>query len=142
MPQGFQKGHKGFRTPKSYKTGGEKVMGSKHGLWSENPAYGTIHQWLIRNYEKRECEHCGKKKSDGWKLHYALKKGKQYERKRGNFSILCASCHKKYDYTEVTKRKLSNYVKAHPVNYWQGKKRPMPIEVRKKISRTMKLKSI
>lgn len=55
--------------------------------------YMGLHNWLRNNFIKNKCEKCTSTKS----LQWSKLKGKGYERKRENFWVLCASCHKKYD---------------------------------------------
>lgn len=59
--------------------------------------YSNIHQWLRRNYgkaDKCEIHNCtGISPTYQW----GLKKGKKYERNRGNFLKVCRSCHSKMD---------------------------------------------
>ena len=62
----------------------------------DNITYETIHWWLKKNYGKAtNCEQCGSTKNVQW----AKLKGKEYERKRENFWMLCAKCHIIYDNT-------------------------------------------
>jgi len=65
--------------------------------------YLRIHTWLKKNYgTPQKCESlvCG----GACKVfHWALKKGKEYEKNREHFKRFCASCHRKYDY------KFNNY---------------------------------
>jgi RecJ-like exonuclease len=70
--------------------------------------YARIHYWIRKNYGKaNKCEskNCtGITKDYGW----ALLKGKEYERNRDNFMMLCKSCHTKYDFTDETIKKLKS----------------------------------
>ena len=63
--------------------------------------YSRVHQWLSRNFGKAllcENESCERKISKSY--HYALIHGKEYEKVRSNFKMMCNSCHRKYDYTD------------------------------------------
>ncbi len=56
---------------------------------------------MARTYGKADrCEmvDCPRKNN---KYEWALIKNKKYERKRQNFFMLCISCHKNYDMTEI-----------------------------------------
>lgn len=65
-----------------------------------------IHYWINTKYGKApKCEHCGT--TTNKRYEWALKKGCDYEKKRENFISLCNSCHKKYDFTEETRKKMS-----------------------------------
>ncbi len=67
--------------------------------------YNSLHAWVRNNYGNATyCSFCGK---DGRKYEWALKKGCKYEKKIENFMQLCKHCHKNYDLTESTKRKIS-----------------------------------
>jgi len=63
-------------------------------------SYSGIHKWLFYNYGKAgKCEsNCCKNKTPK-RFEWALLKGLKYEKKRDNFIMLCASCHRKYDMT-------------------------------------------
>ena len=67
----------------------------------------SIHMWLSRHYGKADlCENknCPHKSVC---FDWALIKGCKYYKNRKNFKKLCRSCHKFYDMTESTKRKIS-----------------------------------
>lgn len=65
--------------------------------------YRDLHKWLEYHYGKAtKCEKCNKK-GKGREIHWALLKGKEYERKRENFIQLCIICHGKYDDTLIKK---------------------------------------
>ena len=77
--------------------------------------YHAIHQWLTTTYGlPQKCEFCGKvgNKVKRWNIHWALIRGKSYERKRENFIKLCISCHVKYDFTEEQRKKISLSLKG------------------------------
>jgi hypothetical protein len=70
----------------------------RNSNWKKDSTnYQTIHSWLQKNFEKKECEECGVTEK---KLDWALLKGRKYLRKRENFKVLCRSCHLKYDCTK------------------------------------------
>ena len=60
----------------------------------------AIHSWLRYHYgNATKCtgEDCsGKSQTVEW----ALRKGKEYEKNKDNFRMLCISCHRKYDWDE------------------------------------------
>lgn len=107
-------------------------------MLSKNPSYSAVHKWLSRNFVKTQtCNNCN---SDRF-IEWALKKGKQHTHNRKDYLCLCSSCHKKYDYTDERKKKLSISLKKVPhTSEWNrkvslgqmGKK--MSIESRKKMS--------
>lgn len=79
-------------------------MGSKNPAWVGNKVkYNPLHQW-VRKYKtpRIKCEFCGLKKI----LELSNKSGK-YLRELSDWQWLCKSCHSKYDFTEVTRKKLS-----------------------------------
>ena len=72
--------------------------------------YRIVHDWLGKHYgkaDKCESNDCSGKSAT---YEYCLKKGKRHERKRGNYSMLCRSCHRKYDLTDAEKKRLSDMV--------------------------------
>ena len=80
--------------------------------------YINIHKWLRLHHGKAskcENENCPQRPTK--RYEWALLKGKDYKRDRNNFIQLCTSCHKKYDYTQETKNKISEasrrYQKKH-----------------------------
>ncbi len=91
--------------------------GKKHP-WRKLEKYGysAIHKWLKNNFGKpNKCEMSSCKKiSDNFE--WALKKGKEYEKKRENFIQLCVSCHRIYDFTENQRKKISLAVKGRKVS--------------------------
>lgn len=66
--------------------------------YKEQPLnYSTLHTWLRLHFGRADrCENlqCTKKSK---KFNYAKIKGYEYEYKRENFVMLCASCHFYYD---------------------------------------------
>lgn len=89
-------------------------IGSRNPMWvSENPSYDSIHLWLARNFEKTACEHCGSHRF----VEFALRKGSIHDHFRENYLCLCSSCHKRYDYTEERKAKLSNSLKGRKITW-------------------------
>lgn len=120
---------------------------------SKHPNYRAVHAWLKYYHGKAsKCEmpDClSKSKAFNW----ALKKDCEYEKNIDNFMQLCSSCHKKYDLTEDTRRRLSEsgkqnscFVKDNPMNYESFRKKvsdsktglTIPADIRKKISDTQK----
>lgn len=68
----------------------------------ENPKYGAIHVRLLRYRKKtRECVYCGSERRLEWASIYH-----RTDKDLDNYIPLCASCHRKYDMTEETKRKI------------------------------------
>lgn len=77
-----------------------------------------VHKYLDVHYgQPRICE--GKNcdgKTENSVFHWALKKGKKYERKSCNFLRLCCRCHKKYDSTpEKRKQAITNLINHNPM---------------------------
>lgn len=86
-----------------------------------NSQYRNLHHWLDRNFKKSKCEgeEClGKSERFDW----ALKKGFEYERKRENYLVLCKSCHTRYDFSENTRKKLSESAARTLNGYKKGHK--------------------
>ncbi len=68
----------------------------------ENPKYGAIHTRLYRERKKtKECVYCGSEKRLEWASIYHTA-----DKNLDNYIPLCASCHRKYDMTPETKRKI------------------------------------
>lgn len=64
----------------------------------KNSEYIAIHVWLSKNFPlPKKCSNrkCPRVSS---KFVWALIHGKEYERNRSNFKVLCDPCHRKYDY--------------------------------------------
>lgn len=85
-----------------------KFRGTNNYLWKGDSAgYFPIHSWLIRNFgkakmcENKECSGIGKR------FEWALIRGRQHSHNRDNYMQLCASCHRRYDYTEEQRKKVS-----------------------------------
>lgn len=81
-------------------------IGARNSQWNDtNPSYGSVHSWLRNNYVhlKKKCQKCGGKRF----LEWALRKGEKHLHSVENYLILCSSCHKKYDYTDERRAKLS-----------------------------------
>lgn len=75
--------------------------------------YINIHKWITYHYGKaNRCEFCNSSDSNR-RFHYALIKGKEYERNRDNYIMLCPSCHKKYDDNEDVNRRISEKLKGN-----------------------------
>ena len=93
----------------SFKKGYKVAIGEKHFNWKgDKIGYGAVHMWLRSTYGKaNKCENPDcvyPRKNDRKELliapkrfEYALLRGKKYSRKRENFIMMCASCHRKYD---------------------------------------------
>jgi len=94
-----------------------------------NLEYYKIHNWLAKNYGRASiCENPDCKCKSIKRYEWAKLKGKDYEKNRDNFIMLCCSCHRKYDYTQGAKDKIS---KIH-------KGKTMSKESREKISKSLK----
>lgn len=83
-------------------------QGKKGSNWKgDDVGYCGIHTWLRKNFGKaNRCENpkchyprMGAKKwlEKPYGYEWALKKGKEYKRKRNHFIQLCTSCHRKQD---------------------------------------------
>ena len=84
---------------------------------SKNPGYSAVHKWLARNHHRNEkCDFCSSTKF----LEWALKKGKKHAHNKENYYTLCSSCHKKYDYTDERKKKLSDAMRGREI-LWKDK---------------------
>lgn len=83
--------------------------------------YISIHSWIKYHYGK--ANHCSNQSCtflNPKRYEYALKKGKEYEKKIDNYIPLCVSCHRKYDFTEQKRQrigisKLGNHNRVKPV---------------------------
>lgn len=80
---------------------GERSRGeNNYGWMGNNISYSSLHQWFRKTFgkpykcENINCDHRSKR------FHWALMKGKKYEKKRENFWMLCSRCHSKYDWSE------------------------------------------
>lgn len=104
-----------------HKNYGKNHKGDRSPHWKgDDVGYDGIHTWLTREFGKgTNCEHCGEKR----KLHWAKITDKEYERKRENFIELCSSCHKKYDFTNESRIRMSESHKGK-VSPKKGKKYP------------------
>lgn len=79
-----------------------------NGVLTES-AITYLHKKLANKHGKAiKCEMC--KVEGRSKYEWALKKGKEYSANPDDYMQLCCSCHRKYDYTEQQKSKIS---KAH-----------------------------
>lgn len=71
--------------------------------------YFKIHSWLGYWYGRAsKCENELCKYENPKRFEWALKKDAKYEKNRDNFIQLCCSCHRKMDYTDDQRRKISN----------------------------------
>ena len=80
----------------------QKARGKNSGTWKgDKVGYQGIHIWLRKTFGKaNKCEICGLTNTAKKKyFHWALLKGKTYQRKRENFWMLCLKCHRHYDDT-------------------------------------------
>jgi len=88
--------------------------------------YSAVHGWLRHQIgtAKPPCEKCGVT-TDDRRYEWALLKGKQYQKKRENFFILCRPCHVVYDgvitllaikkYKPVVAIKEGKHMKFHSI---------------------------
>ena len=77
---------------------GVAKKGKKNYNWKgDKVGYRALHDWVRKHKGKpAKCEHFGKDKLTGKKIHWANKNGK-YLRDLSDWLRLCMSCHKKYD---------------------------------------------
>lgn len=87
----------------------KRDKGKESKLWKgNNITYFHFHKWLKDNFGKaNKCENINCSFKNPKRFEWSLLKGKKYQRKRENFWQLCASCHRKYDYTEEQRIKCS-----------------------------------
>lgn len=70
--------------------------------------YFKIHSWLNYNHGKAsKCENEYCESVNPKRFEWALLKGSDYKKDRNNFIQLCPSCHRKYDFTEEQRLKMS-----------------------------------
>lgn len=69
-----------------------------------NNNYYNVHIWLNYHFGKANC--CSNKMCENKSNNYqwALIKGRQYEKNKDNFIMLCRSCHAKYDTTKHSRK--------------------------------------
>ena len=61
----------------------------------DDASYGAIHAYLRKHFPKSgACDECG---ITGKRTEYALIKGREYSRSRGDYRELCKRCHNAYD---------------------------------------------
>lgn len=107
----------------SYRCGGLNSSwtksGKEHPSWKgDDIKYAAIHNWLRSTFGKaNKCESLTCNGRNSRKYTWSLLKGKEYQRKRENFWMLCYSCHTKYDFAEETKLKIGKAKKK----YWANK---------------------
>ncbi len=152
----FKKGHKTWNKDKKKLP---QFSGENNPGWKgEQASYFTKHNWLKRWFgNPPKCENCGKigqkNKGGKWGIHWALIKGKEYERKRENFRGLCHKCHAIYDlggkpsWNKGKKNWMSAEGKARMIASKIGKTtwmkgRHHTQETKDKISRTKKLRKL
>jgi len=118
-------------------------LGSKNPSWKGTEvSYNGLHRWFARNYRhlKTKCSNCSSKD----KLEFALKKGCTHSRDINRYFVLCDSCHKKYDYTDERRAKLSKSLKGRKIT-WGAKiskaqmGRKMSDETKEKMSLASKI---
>lgn len=113
----WNKGKKGYTNAGSFTK--ENAKRGKNNLnWKgDKVGYFSLHAWLARTFGKADkCEACGISEIPPNRkryFHWALLKGKNYERKRENFWMLCQSCHIKYDMTQEWKDNISKSKIGH-----------------------------
>ena len=89
-------------------------LGLKNPQWTDTPTYGAVHNWLRKNFSKpNKCIFCGSNRF----VEFALKKGYKHDHIRENYLDLCSSCHKKYDYTDERREKLSRALKGRKISW-------------------------
>ena|SRR3990167_11374 len=107
----ISKGKRGKRTSieTEFKKGHKLNRDEKGGNWKGNEVgYMGIHLWLHRKFGKaNKCENskCLYPRVNKAKqmifypklFQWAKLRGKKYQRKKENFTMLCVSCHVKYD---------------------------------------------
>jgi hypothetical protein len=113
-----------------------KIKGINYPEWLRNDiGYGAYHSWLRLHHGKAtKCENklCvyprvdsyGKVEEKPRRYEWALIKGKVYSRSPEDYMQLCVSCHRRYDFTEEIRRKMSEARVKNPTLYWKGRKRP------------------
>ncbi|OYY99536.1 MAG: hypothetical protein B7Y37_13680 [Sphingobacteriia bacterium 28-36-52] len=70
--------------------------------------YFRIHNWISYHHGKaNKCENENCESVNPKRFEWALLKGKDYAKNRNNYIMLCPSCHRKYDYTDIQKEKQS-----------------------------------
>lgn len=77
--------------------------------------YFRIHAWLIYWHGRADkCENVKCQYVKPKRFEWALIHGKKYERDRDSFMMLCCSCHRKYDFTEEQRSRMSKAKKGKP----------------------------
>jgi len=72
-----------------------------------------VHSWLRRIHGvANRCDFC--KTKNTYRYEWSLKKGCKYEPKIENFQQLCVKCHRNYDMTDETRKKMSIAKKGKP----------------------------
>lgn len=73
--------------------------------WKHN----RIHESLIKKFGKAsKCEGESCTNPNPKRYEWALKKGHQYSKSKDDYLELCPSCHRKYDFNEVIRKKLQD----------------------------------
>ena len=106
----WNKGTKGLIKPnagsfkkgehRSLSTEFKKVPEEEHPRWKGDAVgYGALHDWVVKHRGKPStCEHCGKSKLFGMRIHWANISG-EYRRDLSDWFRLCVKCHSKYDHS-------------------------------------------
>lgn len=82
-----------------------------------NKEYFRIHNWLSYHHGKaNKCENENCKSVSPKRFEWALLKGKDYEKNRNNYIMLCPSCHRKYDITIEQRNKMSQSAKGKKIS--------------------------
>jgi len=90
--------------------------------------YHRVHQWIAYHYGKAsKCENKDCTFKNPKRYEWALIKGNEYEKNINNFMQLCCSCHRKYDYTDEHRKKLSLAKLGKPPNNKGVDNRPIKI---------------
>ena len=91
----------------------EQNKKAKDGKRLYNDNYFNIHQWISRHYGKAyKCENIDCMHEFSKRYEWALINGMQHKRDINNYIQLCASCHRKYDFTEEIRQNISNAKKG------------------------------
>ena len=70
--------------------------------------YFRCHSWLIYWHGRaNKCENIHCTYPNPKRFEWALRKGFDYEKKIDNYMMLCPSCHRKYDITEIQRNRMS-----------------------------------
>lgn len=70
--------------------------------------YANVHAFINRKFGKAskcENEHCTFEKPK--RFEWALRNGREYSKNPDDYMQLCVSCHRKYDFTETKRERMS-----------------------------------